>query len=499
MTGAGNQRANVIRRGLSASGLGSGGGSAYGAGVSNGSGYAGTSSVTGSSAGESSRADSGLAYMDGLTEEQKRELKRKIETIKSLEKDVERLKDERIRGAVRRLDVEAMATVSALSTFGQTSDWRRLDEKETAARQPLATPTRLTWEMIKKAVAEEEKYQSKKNWSSTKGRGNRKAPVARRLDAEVLKRFGVYPALQFPTLATCDSCGRQINAHFLREHQETNCKVSEAKRGSAASAGASASTSGVRGRKAASVSDDEEAGGSKRAASEVTLDEGPGAAKKARVTKKEQARAEKEQREKEKLERREQQRLDKERKKQEREAKRERDQAKARQPVDLDKQCGVVAEPGAAPCSRSLTCKTHSMAMKRAVLGRSKLFDALLQAHLAKSRSAAAAKNAASRSAAAGNAGNAVRDAMAMVLGEDGRVDASFFDEDEDDEELGSDEEAEKIIAAVACSRGKPLAVRPMLLPRRRHHYLRVRDLFFDALKPPMGSGSAEQPESLAT
>ncbi|KAJ1725353.1 SAGA complex subunit Sgf73 [Coemansia erecta] len=529
MTGAGNQRVNVIRRGLSASG--SGGGSVYGTGGSNGSGYGGTSSVAGGGGGgdSSSRASSsGPASIDGFTDDQKRALRRKIDAIKSLEKgngdnvsdsaaslyDVERLKDERIRGAARRLDVEAMATVSALATFGQTADWRRLDEKETGARQPLATPTRLTWEMIKKAVAEEDKYQSKKNWSSTKGRGNRKAPVARRLDAEVLKRFGVYPSLQFPMLATCDSCGRQINAHFLRDHQETNCTVSEAKRSSghsaAAAAGASAAgAGGGRGRKAGSVSDDESADGGKRTASEANLDDARGAgaaaatttAKKARVSKKEQMRLEKEQREKEKLERREQQRLDKERKKQEREAKRERDQAKARQPVDLDKQCGVVAEPGAAPCSRSLTCKTHSMAMKRAVLGRSKLFDALLQAHLAKSRSAAAAKNAASRSAAAaaaaGSSGSAVRDAMAMVLGEEGRVDACFFDDDGDEEDIGSDEEAERVIAAVACSRGKPLAVRPTLLPRRRHHYLRVRDLFFDALKPPMGS--AEQPESLAT
>ncbi|KAJ2371102.1 SAGA complex subunit Sgf73 [Coemansia sp. RSA 2607] len=478
MTGAGNQRLNVIRRGLSASGSGSG--SVYGAGSSNGDGYSGASSSTGGSLGDSSKTGSGSAHMEGLTDEQKRALKRKAETLKSLEKDVERLKDERIRSATRRLDVEAMATVSALATFTQTSDWQRLSEHETNAHQPLSTPTRLTWEMIKKAVAEEEKYQSKKNWSSTKGRGNRRAPVARRLDADMLKRFGVYPALQFPVLATCDSCGRLVNAHFLREHQELRCTVSEAKR-----AGSGATGVAARGRKL-SVSDGEETG-SKRAASEAA-DEQPAGAKRAKgMSKKEQMRLEKEQRERERVERREQQRQDKERKKLEREAKRSRDQAKARQPVDLDRQCGVVAEPGALPCSRSLTCKTHSMAMKRAVLGRSKLFDALLQAHLAKSRSAAAAKSAASRSAAAGSA---VRDALALALG-DGAEDCSL------DEDLPSDDEAERVIAAVACSRGRPLAVRPVLLPRRRHHYLRVRDLFFDALKPPMGA--AEQPESLAT
>lgn len=46
-------------------------------------------------------------------------------------------------------------------------------------------------------------------------------------------------------------------------------------------------------------------------------------------------------------------------------------------PVDLDKQCGVINDKG-LPCSRSLTCKSHSMGAKRSVLGRSKPYDELL-------------------------------------------------------------------------------------------------------------------------
>ncbi|KAJ1800526.1 SAGA complex subunit Sgf73, partial [Coemansia sp. RSA 2598] len=385
-----------------------------------------------------------------------------------------------------------------------TADWGRLGDADgSLSRQPMAVPTRLTWDMIKKAVAEEEKYQSKKNWSSTKGRGNRKAPVARRLDAEVLKRFGVYPEIQFPMLATCDSCGNQVNAHFLREHQEINCAVSSAKREEkrVATTKAREKSEGEARRESkqktreGNVSDGDDPAsadgsgvGAKRAGSEANLEDRGKQAKVVKMTKKEQ-------RERERLERREQQRLERERKKKERDAKRERDLAKARMPVDLDRQCGVVSEPGAAPCSRSLTCKSHSMAMKRAVVGRSKLFDALLQAHLAKSRSAAAAKNAASRSAAAsGGAAAAVRNATAIALGgENGLLDEDFFGEDS---EHGSDSETERVVAGMGCSRGKPLAVRPTLLPRRRHHYLRVRDLFFDALKPPIG---AESSESLAT
>ncbi|KAJ8094345.1 SAGA complex subunit Sgf73 [Marasmius tenuissimus] len=46
-------------------------------------------------------------------------------------------------------------------------------------------------------------------------------------------------------------------------------------------------------------------------------------------------------------------------------------------PVDYDKQCGVINDKG-LPCSRSLTCKSHSMGAKRSVQGRSRGYDELL-------------------------------------------------------------------------------------------------------------------------
>lgn len=45
--------------------------------------------------------------------------------------------------------------------------------------------------------------------------------------------------------------------------------------------------------------------------------------------------------------------------------------------MDLDKQCGVINDKN-LQCSRSLTCKSHSMGAKRAVQGRSKAYDELL-------------------------------------------------------------------------------------------------------------------------
>lgn len=73
--------------------------------------------------------------------------------------------------------------------------------------------------------------------------------------------------------------------------------------------------------------------------------------------------------------------------------KRKRDKDEPRKIIPLkdrdfnpDKHCGVCVPGTILPCKRSLTCKTHSVALRRAVSGRSQSFDALLAAHkLAKS------------------------------------------------------------------------------------------------------------------
>ncbi|KAL2073988.1 hypothetical protein VTL71DRAFT_7766 [Oculimacula yallundae] len=57
---------------------------------------------------------------------------------------------------------------------------------------------------------------------------------------------------------------------------------------------------------------------------------------------------------------------------------------KARGPVDVEKQCGVIKD--SVPCARSLTCKSHSMGAKRAVPGRSLPYDMLLAAYQKKNQ-----------------------------------------------------------------------------------------------------------------
>lgn len=50
---------------------------------------------------------------------------------------------------------------------------------------------------------------------------------------------------------------------------------------------------------------------------------------------------------------------------------------------DPDKHCGVWNGENSKPCTRSLTCKSHPLSMRRAVSGRSKRFDKLLADHRA--------------------------------------------------------------------------------------------------------------------
>ncbi|XP_071280030.1 ataxin-7-like protein 1 isoform X2 [Agelaius tricolor] len=53
---------------------------------------------------------------------------------------------------------------------------------------------------------------------------------------------------------------------------------------------------------------------------------------------------------------------------------------------DPNKHCGVLDPETKKPCTRSLTCKTHSLNHRRAVPGRKKQFDILLAEHKARSR-----------------------------------------------------------------------------------------------------------------
>ncbi|KAB5570210.1 SCA7, zinc-binding domain-containing protein [Coniochaeta sp. 2T2.1] len=120
--------------------------------------------------------------------------------------------------------------------------------------------------------------------------------------------------------------------------------------------------------------------------------------------------------------------------------------AKAKGPVDVEKQCGVIL-PNGQPCARSLTCKSHSMGAKRAVPGRSLPYDMLLAAYQK--------KNQAKQQKAA--------------------IDANAPLEEEDDPNGGavdSDEETAAVMAALAHWNPQPVIPQPVFAPIKREYQL---------------------------
>jgi SAGA-associated factor 73 len=176
-------------------------------------------------------------------------------------------------------------------------------------------------------------------------------------------------------------------------------------------------------------------------------------------------------------------------------------------PVDLEKQCGVINDKG-LPCSRSLTCKSHSMGAKRAVTGRSRSYDELLlewnRAHNPnfvepvkretkaekkekKDREKAEKKRLAAEAAAAagdsttaasgatkkaeGSASKSKKKKSAAAAGAGagtGTAAAQAAHKDSDDEDLAgldSDEEIESLIQAVHAGTSRGLVAQPLALP----------------------------------
>ncbi|GAB6029612.1 Ataxin 7-like, variant 2 [Chamberlinius hualienensis] len=70
---------------------------------------------------------------------------------------------------------------------------------------------------------------------------------------------------------------------------------------------------------------------------------------------------------------------------------------------DPDKHCGVIVANTGKHCTRSLTCKTHSLAMRRNVPGRRKRFDELLSDHRANKEAMGKAAKAAAATTASSN------------------------------------------------------------------------------------------------
>ncbi|KAF2270097.1 SCA7-domain-containing protein [Lojkania enalia] len=134
--------------------------------------------------------------------------------------------------------------------------------------------------------------------------------------------------------------------------------------------------------------------------------------------------------------------------------------AKPKGPVDVERQCGVPLANGGF-CARSLTCKSHSMGLKRSVPGRSLPYDMLLAQYQKKNQ----AKQ--QRAAIDANA------PLPEDLEPSGAVD--------------SDEEKEAIMAALQRHRPRPMASFTPVSQKSKYQYIRMKDMLRSALGTPHG------------
>ncbi|CAB4412132.1 unnamed protein product [Rhizophagus irregularis] len=111
-------------------------------------------------------------------------------------------------------------------------------------------------------------------------------------------------------------------------------------------------------------------------------------------------------------------------------------------PIDLDKQCGVIVPPNNTPCTRSLTCKSHSMALKRGVLGRSQSYDILLAQYQKKS------------------IGRPQNNGVPNNKQDNTKKDGKVVVPEKEEEVVDSEEEVDAVMEAIMYSNPRPLVTR---------------------------------------
>nr|POF05996.1 saga-associated factor 73 [Quercus suber] len=137
---------------------------------------------------------------------------------------------------------------------------------------------------------------------------------------------------------------------------------------------------------------------------------------------------------------------------------------KVKAPVDVEKQCGVELPQG-GQCARSLTCKSHSMGLKRAVPGRSAPYDKLLMEYQRKNQAKL------QKAAFDANAPNPDDDSLPS-----GPID--------------SEEEKDAVMSAISRSwGGRPIFTQTHVPLRSKYEYNRIKSMLSSALSGRGGTG----------
>jgi len=128
-------------------------------------------------------------------------------------------------------------------------------------------------------------------------------------------------------------------------------------------------------------------------------------------------------------------------------------------PIDLDKQCGVIVPPNNTPCTRSLTCKSHSMASKRAVVGRSQSYDILLAQYQKKS------------------IGRPQNNGVPNNKQDNTKKDGKVVIPEKEEEVVDSEEEVDAVMEAIMYSNPQPLVTRSASYVSQRSNYFIYNDI----------------------
>ncbi|KAG1209197.1 hypothetical protein G6F69_006559 [Rhizopus microsporus] len=162
---------------------------------------------------------------------------------------------------------------------------------------------------------------------------------------------------------------------------------------------------------------------------------------------------------------------------------------KKKTPLDLDKQCGVIYGPYGLPCTRSITCKTHSMSAKRAVEGRSQPYNVLLAAYQKKPVIKSIGNDIVLNDSEQLLKHHKKLQEKSSLLhsNKPSKSESPAKQGKEEEFYVDSDEELENVMQALQFSQPRPLAEKHYSYTKRKRQCIRLRAILLDAITPKIG------------
>ncbi|ORY93612.1 SCA7, zinc-binding domain-domain-containing protein [Syncephalastrum racemosum] len=403
-----------------------------------------------------------------LTEEQQAILREKGAEIDRLQQDITAL-SKPLTAADAGQQWSKHVTPGTLSVFQDAASWEKVkDDKRMHKPNGKSIQDVSSWkkmrDMLDSSEGEDLSSLSESELS----------PIVTKFDVKDRKTFGTLPMEEDQVIVNCKQCTRPIYASSFQKHLETCGKGSKKPRAQVDNAETNKiSTKGF-------FTDDEE---DEDDDDDDADDEDPIALRRQNTsTHKKKKRAETEESvDMSSLPTKRPPSTNSERP-EKKKTKKEKQKAKAtpkqKAPLDLDKQCGVIQGPNNTPCTRSLTCKSHSMGAKRAVAGRSQPYDVLLSAYQ---------KKAIGRPQTSGSDKKGITAQTAKTTTKSIKKFPTTPAEAQaptEEQFVNSDEEVENVMQALKSKYCAPLAEKPFYFVKRRRQSYRLRDVLLDTITP---------------